>query len=271
MTAFEHKLLRMLQMTEVEMLREIVRICEKNKLQYFLIGGTLLGAIRHKGFIPWDDDLDIAMPRRDYELFKKACIRDLSTQYYLHCIDLDPEYWVSFIKIRKKGTLFEPKQDMTINTPYKGVFVDIFPLDNARKQKSFLQDLQNGICKALTSFQYRRRNATMNTKTPIAIQIAYPILNLFSIKAVSNIIDWVMKLNKNESAPYFTNIGSNINIHKQTMPKDKFIPARKAEFEGELYYVPNDYDYVLNRLYGDYMCLPPENKRITHKPNRIEL
>lgn len=268
---FDKELLRKLQLTQVEMLDEIVRICNKYNLQYFLIGGTLLGAVRHKGFIPWDDDLDIAMPRKDYNMFRKIAKNELNEKYYLHDIDFDSKYWVSFIKIRKNNTIFEPRQDATIDTPYKGVYVDIFPLDNAKKERSIFQDIQAKICKGLTSFQYRRRKATMITKTPLFIKILYPILSLFSIRCISKIIDYIMQLNKDEKSKYFINIGSFINVHKQTILKEKFLPSTQIEFEGKDYSVPRDYDYVLNRLYGDYMILPPENKRITHNPNRIEL
>lgn len=269
--SFGPEILRQLQLTEAEMLSEIARICDENSLNYYLIGGTLLGAVRHKGFIPWDDDLDIAMPRKDYEKFKVLCQTELNEKYYLHSIDTDPKYWVSFIKIRKKDTIFEPMQDKTIDTPYKGVYVDVFPLDNAKKERSLFQDFQAGICKALTSFQYRRRKATMPTKTPALIVIAWPILSLFPIKKISKIIDWVMQWDKKESDQYYANIGSNINIHKQTIEKVRFNPPSKLEFEGKLYSAPKEYDYVLTRLYGDYMVLPPEEKRVTHKPNRIEL
>ena len=268
---FDSELLRNLQLTLASMLDEIVRICDKHNLQYFLIGGTLLGAARHKGFIPWDDDLDIAMPRNDYEKFQKICIRELNEDYYLHSIDTDPKYWVSFIKIRKKGTIFEPRQDVTIDTPYKGVYIDIFPLDNAKKESSFMQNIQSYICKGLTSFQYRRRKATMITKTPLPLKLLYPFLSLFSIETISRLISKVMQWNKNDDALYYANIGSFMNIKKQTIPKEKLFPVKKLEFEGKMYSVPRDYDYVLRKSYGDYMVLPPEDKRVTHRPNRIEL
>lgn len=268
---FDKELLRKLQLTQVEMLDEIVRICNKYELQYFLIGGTLLGAVRHKGFIPWDDDLDIAMPRKDYNKFIKIAKKELNEKYYLHDIEFDSKYWVSFVKVRKYNTIFEPIQDSTIDTKYKGVYVDIFPLDNANREKSLFQDIQAKICKGLTSFQYRRSHATMITKTPFGIKLLYPLLSLFSIKCISKIINNVMQLNKNENSKYFINIGSFINVHKQTMLKEKYLPSTELEFEGKKYSVPNDYDYVLKRLYGDYMKLPPEEKRVTHNPNRIEL
>ena len=270
-TEFDHDLLRKLQLTEVEILDEIVRICDKHDLQYFLIGGTLLGAVRHQGFIPWDDDLDIAMPRKDYNKFKKICKTEVDSKFYLHSIDFDDKYWVSFVKMRKKDTLFEPEQDATIDSPYKGVYVDIFPLDNASKELGLFQTLRVKMCKGLTSFQYRRRNATMITKTPTVIKLLSPILGLFSIKTLSKFNDSLMAFNKNDNAPYFINIGSFINYKKQTMPKEKYLPSTEVLFEGKYYSAPKDYDYVLHRLYGDYMQLPLENKRKTHKPRRIEL
>lgn len=268
---FDKSVLRQLQLTEKEILDEIVRICKKNNLNYFLIGGTLLGAVRHKGFIPWDDDLDIAMPRKDYEKFIECCKTELNEMYFLHDIELDKKYWISFIKIRKKGTIFEPEQDVTIDSEFKSVYVDVFPLDNAKKEKSIFQDIQAKLIKGLTSFQYRRRHATMSTKTPLIIKLLWPVLSLFSIKRINRIINWLMKLNKKENSKYFVSLGSFIHYRKQTMLKEYYFPCKELEFEGTLYSVPNKYDLVLERLYGDYMQLPPEEKRVTHKPRRIQL
>lgn len=267
----EQKILRELQLTQVEMLDEIVRICEKYNLKYFLIGGTLLGAARHKGFIPWDDDLDIVMPRDDYNKFVKICKTDLNKEYYLHSIDTDEKYWVSFIKLRKHNTIFEPKQDSTIDSIYKGVYVDIFPLDNAKKNRGIFQDVQAYAVKGLTSAQYRRRGATMITKTPFVVKILMFLIKPFSYKTISNLITKIMSINKNNDSEYFVNLGSFINFRKQTMKKSIYFPERKMEFEGKKYSVPNEWDYVLKRLYGNYMELPPIEKRVTHNPVRIEL
>jgi len=128
--------LKRLQNIEYEILQEIVRICEKNNLSYFLIGGTLLGAVRHKGFIPWDDDLDIAIPRKDYEKFLKICQTQLNSDYFLHCNKTDPDYWLPFAKVRKKNTLFDEKSITSIET-HKGIYNDVFPLDNAKKTTKY--------------------------------------------------------------------------------------------------------------------------------------
>src|SRR5690554_4415622 len=124
----DQKTLKKLHNVQIEILNQIVKICNQNKLTYFLIGGTLLGAIRHKGFIPWDDDLDIAMPRKDYEKFLELCQGYLGDEYYLHCSKTDPKYWLPFAKVRKNNTIFEEKSIQTINS-HKGIYVDIFPLD----------------------------------------------------------------------------------------------------------------------------------------------
>ena len=267
----DEKTLKKLHTTMCEILDEIVRICEENGLQYFLVGGTLLGAVRHKGFIPWDDDLDVAMPRKDYDKFTKLCQTELSTRFYLHCTEFDPNYWISFNKVKKHGTIFETKQDSTINTPYKGVFVDVFPLDNASKERSFWQDIQAYAVKGLNSFQFRRTGATMPTKYPVGLKILSPILSLFPMPVLSRLTQRIMKLNHNDDSKYFVSLGSFINFRKQTMEKSIYFPPSKVEFEGKLYMAPRDYDYVLSRLYGDYMKVPPPEKRITHRPNRIEL
>ena len=86
--------LRQLQLVELEILNEFVRICDEYKLQYFLVGGTLLGAVRHQGFIPWDDDIDVAMPRQDYDSFAEICAKELKRQYFYQSADTDPNYFL---------------------------------------------------------------------------------------------------------------------------------------------------------------------------------
>ena len=102
----ETTVLQSLQKVEIEILDEIDRICRMNNINYCLVGGTLLGAVRHGGFIPWDDDVDVAMPRNDYERFMDVCKSELSDDFYLHSIKTDKTYWYPFIKIRKKHRKF---------------------------------------------------------------------------------------------------------------------------------------------------------------------
>ena len=150
MSSKKDNVLDKLHSVQIEILDEIVGICDKHNLTYFLIGGTLLGAVRHKGFIPWDDDLDIAMPREDYEKFLKIAKTELDKKYYLHDISIDKNYWQPFIKIRKNNTLFDEKMIDNIET-HKGIFVDVFPFDNL-KRDGILLKIKWSILKNLLRF-----------------------------------------------------------------------------------------------------------------------
>jgi len=266
----DQQILKKLQDIELEILQEIVRICEDQKLTYFLVGGTLLGAIRHKGFIPWDDDLDIAMPRNDYENFLKLCQTKLSPKYYLHCNQTDPDYWLPFAKVRKNGTIFEENPLTSINS-HKGIYVDIFPLDNANKQKSIIQDVQAKITKRLSSLVIHKRG--LNVAEPRRwrlTNILLKILRTTKLQTLTKLQTKVMSYNNNYGSEYYVNLGSNYNYIKQTIPKNIYHPPIKVEFKGTLYNVPHDWAYVLKRIYGDYMKIPPAEKRVTHNPVRIE-
>lgn len=262
---FDDAVLRRLQLTQVEILDEIVRICESNDIRYYLVGGTLLGAIRHKGFIPWDDDLDIAMPRQDYVKFCKLCETQLDSKYFLHNAETDDNYWLIFSKIRKKGTVINEGniKDLDIE---KGIFVDIFPFDDAPKEK---KRVRTKIIKSLAT--------TISLKIGISLRytkkqkMVATILKPFSIKTLSKLQQKIMTLDNGKNYPYYINYGSNYDTVKQTIPKDKYEPYKVAEFEGKNYRIPNDADYVLRRIYNNYMELPPAEKQVLrHKPEYID-
>ena len=124
--------LRKLQLTEIEVLDEIVRICKKHKLQYFLLAGTCLGAVRHSGFIPWDDDIDIGMPREDYEKFLNIALDELDEKYFLQYYKTDENYYLGFAKVRKNNTSFITK-GFEKKKGHQGFFVDIFPRNKGKQ------------------------------------------------------------------------------------------------------------------------------------------
>jgi lipopolysaccharide cholinephosphotransferase len=261
--------LRRLQLCELEILKDVTLICEDNKLQYFLAGGTLLGAVRHKGFIPWDDDIDISMPRKDYKKFIQICKTQMDSKYFLHCNDTDSTYWLPYIKVRKNGTVFDEEPIAAIDT-HKGFWLDIFPLDNANKETSFLQRIQGRISKIINSIVFHKRGLVILHKKPgWKLKRFLCLMIPFSIHLLTKLQQRIMGWNKNDKAPYFTNIASRYDLIKQTIPKNKFLPGTYVEFEGSFFRAPNDWDYVLNRIYGAYMSIPPEENRQNHKPVRL--
>lgn len=261
----QKEILDKLHTLEVEILDEIVRICKKNNLNYFLIGGTLLGAKRHKGFIPWDDDLDIAMSRNDYEKFIKIADTELKDRYILDFYKTNKKYWLSFAKVRIKNTIYEEK-DLKNYCTEKGIWVDIFPLDSAKKENSLILNIQWKIIKNLKILVSNKLSVNKeNKKTKKFIE------KLTNIHIAIALMNYFMKMQNNNKNKYFVNFGSQYGIKKQTHLKEKYFPTTELEFEGKKYSVPNDYDYVLTKIYGkDYMKLPPIEKRVTHNPIKIK-
>lgn len=259
--------LKKLHQTEVEILDEIVRLCREHGLTYYLIGGTLLGAVRHKGYIPWDDDLDIAMPRKDYEKFLDIAETGLGPEYYTHSYKNDENYWLAFAKVKKKKTLFlEPyNAGLGHDTGRLGIYVDVFPLDDAKKEAGF-QRVQKRIVDGVFAMLIIKRKESRERKSILKRVIS----SLFTKKTLQRLINRVMSFRNGENRPYYVSFGSQYGIVKQTIAKSRYYPPVKLEFEGKEYDVMNDWDYFLRRIYGaDYMKLPPPEKRVTHDPARL--
>lgn len=265
----DNDILKKLHKEQVKILNIIHRICIENDLQYFLIGGTLLGAVRHKGFIPWDDDLDIAMPREDYNKFINIAKKIKNDKYILDYSKRNKRYWLPFIKIRNKYTIYEEEaqKDYLGN---KGIWVDIFPLDNGLKDKQILIKKQLKIKKINSALQIKNLRK-IKKEDSIKKKVQISLIKLIPNRILHNYINKIMSFNNKNESDYYVNFGSQYGVEKQTHLKSAYIPSRDIEFEGGKYKAPNDYDYVLKKIYGnDYMELPPIEKRITHNPIRIK-
>ena len=262
--------LERLHTTEVEILDEFVRICDKHNLNYFLTGGTLLGAVRHKGFIPWDDDLDVGMPRADYDKFIKLCSEELDKKYILDNKDTNPKYYLNFIKIRKKDTIFEQDFQTNYDGP-KGIWLDVFPYDNAKSDTSKKVAIQNKINRTIFSIlHYKNKFFLSNRKLLIKkiISVVFkPVSNRFLLNLQDRVLKW--NIDKDEYS-YFVSLATTYDYRTELIEKEKYLPTIKMEFEGKLYNVPKEYDYILTRVYGDYMKLPPKEKQVTHNPINLK-
>lgn len=268
----EKRILKKLHKSEIVILDEIVRICKKHDLKYFLIGGTLLGAVRHKGFIPWDDDLDIAMPRDDYEKFIELASKELKEDFILDDISTNPEYWLIFAKVRLKKTVFKANFISDDYEGNNGIWVDIFPLDYSKHNKDYFIKYKWSIIRFLKAIYIRKDSHTSMDKHFLTAVLSI-FFKPFNMKKMNNIIKKriTSENSKKEICKYFINYGSQYGVFRQTHQINKIFPLRQLEFENKFYCVPNDYDYVLNNIYGEnYMELPPIEKRITHNPEYIK-
>ena len=257
--------LKKLQQTETEILKEVVKICDKYKINYFLLYGTLLGAVRHKGFIPWDDDIDIAMPREDYNLFIEKAKIELNGKYQLDYIENNKNYYLNFIKVRNINTSYE-EYNLKGYSGNKGIWIDIFPLDYADKIGIEVK-MKNKIVKVLSkilsykSINLKKNNVIFN----FLIKITKIIPNKFFINFVTNILT-----NKKDNGKYLISHCDFDPLKLNIYETNDIFPLSKIEFENNDYNVPNNYKRVLESIYGsDYMELPPIEKRKTHNPLKI--
>lgn len=248
-----------LKCIEIGMLQIFVDICDRLHLRYYLLGGTLLGAVRHQGFIPWDDDIDVGMPRADYEVFLKESQALLPDNMFLQTIFTDKEYLNCFAKIRNSDTTFMETSSSNRKINH-GVFVDIFPLDyypeNEKKQK--LIDRKKlwfslRINQCFTTYHPKK------LKTKIAglvSRLAYPSVNKALVK----------RENMYKSIPQ-SNLIANYGGawgKKEIVPADWYGEGTEVTFEGMKVMAPVEYDKWLTQVYGDYMQLPPVEKRVGH-------
>lgn len=242
---------------QTEIMEEIKRICSLADLNYFLMFGTLLGAIRHNGFIPWDDDVDLGMLREDFNKFLIAFEKHASSEFAIQSLDSDPFYAFFFIKVvRKNTTLIEGGyQD---NRKNNNIFVDIFPFDNAPRS-SALRYLQNKSAIFMKSLLFYKLDRINLKEGSFKIKVAKRIKKIISVILSRNIIiklaNWIMTSVKAEG-DWISNFGD-----KKYYPSILFKEFEDLKFNESDYTVPKNPENLLNYFYGNFMDLPPLNKR----------
>lgn len=252
--------LHKIQSIEIEVLCEVDRICKANNINYTLGFGTLLGAVRHKGFIPWDDDIDICMPRRDYIRFKKICEKELSKKYFYQSQSTDPEYFHLFDKIRVNQTVF--KEDFLAEYHiHHGVYIDIFPMDYIPENKvlRYIQFVRFhffriGLMSKYLSIKQRKG------KKLIAARLMRIVYAPFSLKWLYTHANKTAMKYDDKEYTYIFHFCNSIN-GKFMCKSDSLINTIEMSFENHKFPVPKEYDEVLTNIYGNYMQLPPESER----------
>ena len=258
----EYMSLAEIHKAEAEMLKWLANICENNNIPLCLSGGTVLGAIRHKGFIPWDDDIDLMLPRQEYDRLI-LLLEQLNDNRYSIVSMRDGISTFSYAKLIDKEIVLEQEEDTYEVT--SNLWIDIFPVDG-------LQEDTNKVKGSYRHTKFLRMGlrvaSSRNMDAGSKLKRFVKPLVILPAKIVGA-HTWVKKLDRYCRKIEF---GSTNNVgvlcagygYKECMPYDEWIKYTKVEFEGEFYWVPGCWEYYLRSLYGDYMKLPPEDKRHTH-------
>ena len=253
--------LRTLQLFELEMLKDIKEVCDKCGLTYYLYSGTLLGAVRHKGFIPWDDDIDIAMPYQDYLRFLACAQEALGENYFLQTTDTDDSFQFGYARVRRNGTTMI--RDWETEEGHHGVWIDVFPLICVGgkldvRLKKMLIPLTNLLCMTDDAFSKGRSwLVKCNGKTKVTLISA---LRRLLCKRRKPLAKWIRRRMYAQTGK--ANMAEAWGSITAVVPARAFDGAPAAlQFEDSVFAVPPDYDCVLRYKYGDYMQLPPEDKR----------
>lgn len=255
--------LREIQEAMVDNLKFVHAFCEEHGLTYYLAYGTLIGAIRHKGFIPWDDDNDIWMPRKDYEMLIKLCDAGAleGTPYRLCTRKRTQNYPYGIARLSNENYSYVTTRKYELQFDI-GIFTDIYPLDNycdSIEKAHELHGITSKINKDYARWSCWRGKNQIRTLPKIAAHVFLTLkYGMDYSQRVDDILYEVVKKYTTEEDAY---IGVPIWGNFLRYPKTAFASKVLVSFEGEMLYAPCGYDDVLKAQYGDYMILPPEDKR----------
>lgn len=270
--------LKRIQEVELEILKDFMDICDRNGLDYFGIAGTGIGALRHHGFIPWDDDIDVAMPRDDFEKLLPLVEKEMGDKYLIMNAERYPNYPLMTTRMTMRGTKFKEEALKNIDAPL-GIFLDLYPLDKVSDNPK--------------EARRQARDAWFWSKILILRSIPFPMLGFSGWKAkiihaicglahlVLSILHvpktWIYKkayeaetrsnhYTKTKNLDFFCDTTPYMNLYAV---KDIY-PLRKLPFEDVELNFPHNLHNNLTGMYGDYMQLPPEEKRKNHYPYELE-
>ena len=256
--------------------KDVVDFFDKNNIEYSLSGGSILGAIRHKGFIPWDDDIDLNMPRKDYNKMLQLFDKELGDKYYLQTPQKNPELGLMVTQIRKKGTVARRKYDWNSDSDKCGASIDIYIMENLcdNKIKRIIQQYMSmGLSFCLSSVRFYN-----NRKIPREIQeiegrqfkyskgkmICGRVFCIIPLrKWISWCNYWYSKCHDETSKEIVIPTGRK-HFSNEIYSRNSLCNYRKEPFETEMFNVPVNAEYYLKQFYGDYMKIPPKEKRERH-------
>lgn len=250
---------------QLEILIELDRVCRENNIKYALYFGTLLGAVRHKGFIPWDDDIDVVMTREEYDKFCEIPKSKLGESYFFQNYETDPNFFRSFGRLRKNDTLYVQRHYQHLDI-HHGIFIDIFPLDSVRSTQRRERFRYQYI------YRLRRLNIIkhfgVSKDSNLVKKLLQKVIDIILPQKQFNryITNQITKRNQDdlEYLGHLTDMINIDNFDKYRVLKKDLYDLIELEFEGQYFYAPRNYDEILTRLYGEYMQYPDQKDRVPH-------
>lgn len=273
---YDAETLKRIQQLELDILKDFDILCKKNGIDYFACGGTAIGAVRHGGFIPWDDDIDVGLLRADYDRFIKCAQEQLSAKYYILNAETDENYPLMSTRMVLRGTKFREECFKNLEGQF-GIFLDIYCFD-------YISDDETVMKKTAKSLW-------LKSKLMILAAIGRPVLYYGGIKAkivtagcicVNGVFRLLRitphRLYKSIKKELIKNNVPSARVAYQFDPKPytsiadikDILPTRKMAFSGAEIRVPSRIEAYLEKRFGDYMTLPPPEKRHNHPPYELD-
>lgn len=271
-TVYQGKLER-IKRIEMEIMREIDRICRENDINYFLVGGSLLGAIRHKGFIPWDDDIDIGMLREDFEKFRKLCPKLLASHLSYQSYTDEPTSHYIFDKVRLKGTYFSTKFSNRFSDIENGLFIDILVYDKTANSKLMQKFHINSIRFFRRLINIRWVGKARRGIHYTASKIMLPIMKKIPFPTYHHFFEWALQMFDGKKNSHYLIDGVGQNLEKGPFPMEWFEDLIDVPYEDMVFKAPKAYDEYLQHWYGkNYMeLLPLSSRNSGHALSRLDL
>lgn len=270
----DDEMLKKIQNVLLGILDDIITVCEKYKIPYTLGGGSVLGAVRHQGFIPWDDDIDVNFSRRDYERFIPAFRKEFGEKYWIHTPEATDNYGLLFARVRLKGTMLRTRDDFW--TEECGAFVDLFILENTF-DNLVLRWIHGMGCQALGLLLscrkfYRDRKFMLELAhgNPELLRAVRVKIALGFCASIGSVNFWTRLANRwsglcrDDHSEMVAAPAGRKKFWGELYRRRDMLEIEKKTFEGRCVNCPKNYEMYLTHMYGDYMTLPPEEDRERH-------
>lgn len=266
---YDEDTLKKLKTAELNILKDFIAVCEKHNIKYFMCWGTAIGTVRHQGFIPWDDDIDVGMLREDYIKFVHVAKKEMSDHYYISTPKTMKNYASGVIKVQRIGTKFVPEFSRTLKCPMC-LHIDIFVFDNADEDKEIVEkkvrkvrNLSKVLFLCGSPYPVIPYRGLIGA---VAKAVCFVAHYAFKVLSITKLYD---KMEKVSQSANYKSTGSVICYNclyplRSQMKMEDLFPLKQMKFEDIMVNVPGNYDKYLTNYYGDYMTLPPEDKRVNH-------